>query len=263
MTPKRESPFQGKPLRNPGKSLDKEIDELLNDKMLGALVLPGGFWLFVLIQWYLESVHAKNMSIWFACTAVLLTIWSAIRIGKLRRKLRTLRLGRDAERAVGRFLEGLREEGARVFHDIPGENFNIDHVVISKHGVFVVETKTRSKPSPGARVTLINGELRVAGYKPERDPINQVQAQISWLTRALEESTGKQFPVHGALVFPGWYVDPKLKNAFNKMWVIAPRALPDFIAQEPVCLNPSDLSLAASHLSRFGQGLSKGLPAIT
>jgi hypothetical protein len=251
MNPTFNSPLKGKPLRNPGQSLDLEIDELLNDKILGSLLLPAGFWVFALIQWYLESMHAKNMAIWFACTAVLFSIWSAVRFTGLRRRLRALRLGRDGERAVGQFLEDLRKHGAQVFHDIPGDKFNLDHVVISGHGVFVVETKTRSKPTPDARVTLNNGELRLAGYRPERDPIRQVQAQISWLTDTLEESTGKRFPVRGALVFPGWYVAPELKNAFDKIWVISPRALPAFIAQEPVCLEPSDVSLATSHLSRF------------
>ena len=37
-----------------------------------------------------------------------------------------------------------------VFHDIPADNFNIDHVVIAREGVFAVETKGFTKPKQGA-----------------------------------------------------------------------------------------------------------------
>ena len=47
---------------------------------------------------------------------------------------------------MGQLLENLRADGARVFHDLVGEGLNIDHVVVSPHGIFVLETKTWSKP---------------------------------------------------------------------------------------------------------------------
>ena len=37
----------------------------------------------------------------------------------------------------------------KVYHDIPGNNFNIDHVVVGPNGVFAVETEGRSKPNRG------------------------------------------------------------------------------------------------------------------
>jgi hypothetical protein len=44
--------------------------------------------------------------------------------------LRSLRLAAEDEKAVGQFLEGLRERGYRVFHDVVGDGFNVDHVRI-------------------------------------------------------------------------------------------------------------------------------------
>jgi hypothetical protein len=49
--------------------------------------------------------------------------------GTARREDDNLRAGYDAELAVGQELDKLMREGAWVFHDVPGENFNIDHVV--------------------------------------------------------------------------------------------------------------------------------------
>jgi len=31
-------------------------------------------------------------------------------------------------------------------HDVPGDGYNIDHVVVGRNGVFAIETKSRSKP---------------------------------------------------------------------------------------------------------------------
>lgn len=43
--------------------------------------------------------------------------------------------GPNGERAVGQYLELLREQGVKVFHDIPSDNFNLDHVLVSRSRV--------------------------------------------------------------------------------------------------------------------------------
>jgi hypothetical protein len=245
------SPLKDKPLRTPGQSVDEEMQEILTDKLFEYLLFPMLFWLFAGIELLAQWRHMPRIPGWYAAAATLFTVWGGWKILPLKKRIRAMKLGRDGERAVGQFLEELRKDGARVFHDIPGDNFNLDHVVITDRGIFVVETKTHSKPSSDARVTLVNGELRVAGHKLDRDPIQQVQAQISWLTRTLEESTGKRFPVLGALVFPSWFVDPALKNAFENIWVLEPKALPAFINHEPVRIRQEDVMLASYHLSRY------------
>ena len=43
-------------------------------------------------------------------------------------------------------LDPLREDGYRIFHGFPGgPNWNIDHIAIGPGGLFVIETKVRSK----------------------------------------------------------------------------------------------------------------------
>ena len=53
------------------------------------------------------------------------------------------RKGASGEKLVGRHLDALRSEGLSVIHDVPllGSRANIDHLVVSPHGVFTVETK--------------------------------------------------------------------------------------------------------------------------
>lgn len=51
--------------------------------------------------------------------------------------------GARGERALGSFLDPLREEGMAVLHDrrIPGSRANIDHLVVAPAGVFVIDAK--------------------------------------------------------------------------------------------------------------------------
>ncbi len=51
--------------------------------------------------------------------------------------------GADGERALGKLLDPLRDEGLAVLHDrrIPRSKANIDHLVVAPCGVFVVDAK--------------------------------------------------------------------------------------------------------------------------
>jgi hypothetical protein len=64
---------------------------------------------------------------------VLLTL--IVRFSQIRRRVKRPRLGRDGERCVGQFLERLREDDAQIFHDVPAEGFNLDHVIVSPNGI--------------------------------------------------------------------------------------------------------------------------------
>jgi hypothetical protein len=187
-----------------------------------------------------------------AAVAVPIAVW---RIWRIRRRVGQLRLGRDGERVVGQFLERLRDGGGRVFHDIPGQGFNLDHVVISPHGVYAIETKTLSKPWPKAAITVEGDSLRVAGHLPDRDPIQQVTCAARWLECLLEQSTGKRFVVRGVVVFPGWYVEQRSER--GPVWVLEPKMLPGFIEKEPISVSPEDVALAAFHLSRYVRSEAK------
>ncbi|MFZ9061472.1 MAG: nuclease-related domain-containing protein, partial [Steroidobacteraceae bacterium] len=132
--------------------------------------------------------------------------------------------------------------------------FNLDHVVISSKGVFLIETKTVSKPR-GIAKNLFDGEkLSVNGMEPDRNPILQAQAEASWLGQLLNESTGRHFPIKPVVVYPGWWIERANKKAPNLVWVLEPKALPKWIEQAPILLKPDEVALAAFHLSRYVRG---------
>lgn len=251
MATKAVSPLKAKPLRNPGQSLDEQIQELLDDKLIPTFWTAALLVMVAFLEWFATWRNLPRLPVLWTVAAVCGVLYCFWSFQKIRKRARELRLGRDGERAVGQYLDGLREAAARVFHDIPGGEFNLDHVVISRHGIFVVETKTCSKPYPKATVAVAGDQILVAGRAMARDPVEQVRAQVSWLARMLEETTGKKLPVRAAIVFPGWFVEPSGDVKRLGVWVLEPKALPAFIENEPVRLSDADVALAAYHLSRY------------
>jgi len=245
----RKSPIRTKPLRVPGQSLDEEIALWRNERLVDYAFIAACLLVLAITEWIGYLTHSPRHPILYSAIAVIACVVAVWRAFGIRKTVEKLRLGRDGERTVGQFLENLRNGGGQVFHDIPGEGFNIDHVVVSTHGIYAIETKTRSKPSPKATITVQGDHLLVAGKRPDRNPIDQAAASARWLERLLEESTGKQFKVRGVVVFPGWWIEQRSPR--SAVWVLEPKALPAFISQEPETIVPSDVSLAASHLSRY------------
>jgi hypothetical protein len=244
-----QSPLKAKPLRLPGESVDKEIDRWVNDAILGPFFGAGTLCIVAFFEWYGYLTHAPRQPMVFTVIAMAALLYAGRRFLVIRKKVRHLKQGRDGERAVGQFLERLREDGGQVFHDIPGEGFNLDHVVISTRGIYAIETKTLSKPWPDAKVVVEGDALKVAGHVPDRNPIVQITAAAKWLEKKLRESTGKRFFARGVVVFPGWFVEQR--GPTGDVWVLEPKALPAFIGNAPEMIAPSDVALAAFHLSRY------------
>ena len=192
----------------------------------------------------------KQSPIIFSVGAAMASVYAAIRIRKSLPRLRSLRQAMEGERVVGQFLERLRQDGFQVFHDIVGDGFNVDHVLIGPPGVFTVETKTWSKPASGTAQVVFDGQaLKIGEFVPDRDPIIQAKAQASWLKQLLLQSTGRSFETRPVIVFPGWYVANS--GGFRDLWVLEPKALPSFLKNEPTRLSPEDVKLASFHLSRL------------
>jgi hypothetical protein len=244
------SPLKGRPLHNPGQSLDEQIRDTVGDYILWPVLVAlfWGFW--AVMEWvrYFRP-YPPNPQV-FMGIAVFATMFAAYRLIKGWPRLQALRLGRDGEEVVGQFLEALRERGYRVFHDVVGDGFNVDHILIGPAGVFTVETKTHSKPGGDARIVFDGETIRLDSLEPDRDPLIQAKAQAGWLRALLSESTGRKFEVRSVIVYPGWFVEntgPKQRS----VWVVNPKALPTFLDHEPNALTPEDVKLASFHLSRF------------
>lgn len=247
------SPLKDTPLRLPGQSIHERLMDLAFGRLLPSLWVASTLWILAVLEWAATLGHWRRFPWIYTEAAGVAAAVCAFQFWRSREPIRRLQLGREGERSVGELLESLRRHGAQVFHDVPGDGFNLDHVLFCRRGIFVIETKTRSKPvGRDARVTFTVNSVRVAGQIPDRDPVRQVEAGARWLGELLEQSTGQRLFVRAVVLFPGWFVEPMTRawKDAGLPWVLAPKALAAFIENEPVRLEESDVTLAAAQLAR-------------
>lgn len=164
--------------------------------------------------YYSNLPSVKHPLILGAITGLILfgyVLFKLIQLMKLREQLR---LGYDAELAVGQELNTLMRHGYAVFHDVTLNNtissFNIDHIVVGKTGVYAVETKGRSKPilkngGHQHRVSFDGKRLSFPGWSEEK-PAEQATRQAHSLQKWLSSAVGETVPVKAVIALPGWYV---------------------------------------------------------
>jgi hypothetical protein len=246
------SPIKDLPLRQPGQSSREAFDQLLEDRLLFPLMFAGGFCLIAFIEWIAVWFKVPRSPWLWTVVATIITIGAGRFILKNWGQFRARRLGITGEEAVGQYLEQhLRSTGFQVLHDIPANGFNLDHVVIGPSGVFVIETKTHSKPAKGASAVRYDGEsVSVNGFKPDRDPIVQAKSEARWLSNLFEQSTGRKVFVQPVVLYPGWFVEPQPPKV--DVWVLNEKALPTFINNSrQASLSNEDVHLLAFHLAKY------------
>lgn len=170
--------------------------------------------------------------------------------------IRDHRLGLYGERLVADQLTSLLADGYQVYHDVPclggSGPFNLDHVVVGKGLVVVVETKTYRKPRNVA------GDDHKVRYDDERlhwpdktstQQLEQVQRNARWLRDELKKKLDLDVPVKAALTIPGWYVIGGSPQA--PVLVEGTKRLPRFICDRfrgLGTLKPHEEKLVNNHL---------------
>ena len=250
---KTKSPLRAAPLRLPGQSVQEELTHLIDETFTNhfVMVLLTAMMFFTSLLILILDISPQAMAIMMGIFFCVALVYCLPKMFKAIRKAKALKLGRDGERAVAEYLDTLRNEHTRVLHDLLGDGFNLDHVVITSQGVFTVETKTMSKPEREDAKVVYDGEtITVGGFKPERNPVTQAKAQASWLRTLLKDMTGKDYPVRPVVVYPGWFVSRTNRDIGKEVWVLEPKALGKFIEKEPVQIKPADIALASNALKR-------------
>lgn len=248
---KTKSPIKNLPVHVPGQSLDKRINAFWDEHVMEPLVVAFMLVAFALMEWHRAFFHVRPMPKLYTIIALGGVWWAYRKIRKAKQDVAHLELGLTGERAVGQYLEeALMPLKHHIFHDILGDAFNIDHLVVGPNGVFCIETKTWSKPISGTCHVKYDGEsIHVNGMKPDRNPVVQAKAAARWIHELLESSTGKKFTVQPIVLFPGWFVESDHGN--HDVWVLNEKGAPVFIQNTKEQLSPEDVSLISFHLKRY------------
>ena len=145
-------------------------------------------------------------------------------------------VGAEGERKLSEMLATIAGDSLRVLHDrrIPGTKANIDHLVMSPKGVFVVDAKRYRDARPALRVE--GGLLRprteflTVGGRDRTALVTGIQKQIALVRKALAGLP--EVSVKGVLCFvdADW---PFIGAAFtvNDVAVMSPRKLKALLAE--------------------------------
>lgn len=198
-------------LRSPGQGLDEKI-EYIRDKILGRII---SLLIVTTIGIVLVSIYALGIS-YIVAISILYLFSLLLILSRDISELRNCKLGRDGEKSVAQYLSvvarQLSKENANmyIFHDLlnSDKSFNIDHVVVTKKGIFIFETKTYRKEKNTTNKIISNGsELFKNGLKISSNLPLQVRGQAKWLQNELLKNTGKRYNIISSIVFVGWYVE--------------------------------------------------------
>jgi hypothetical protein len=238
-------PVVDKLLRSPGESLRRELeklDEQVNDTVVVSFFGPALATMFFVVSTppIKPSSVATFSGIFLLAVITIAFALLAWRLIYLINRRRAYRLGFTGERAVGEELNQLMLGGCHVFHDVPMEPYgNIDHVIVSRYGIFAVETKTVSKPrmrdgKAGYRV-IFDGRFLRFPHRSDDFAVGQAEHQGKRLANSLSQAIGERVSVEGILTLPGWMVERKARSNLK---VLNPKEI------EKIVLDKSSPTLA-------------------
>jgi hypothetical protein len=128
----------------------------------------------------------------FGLLVTVLVIAAAINVGFSRpQSMDRVKARADAEAGTARTLRLLQiRGGARTLHDrfypsYDGESFEVEHLVVSPHGIFMIDTKQWN----GFDVRLLGLDLFVNHVKQD-EAFTQMRANAAQLGKALAEAAG-------------------------------------------------------------------------
>lgn len=186
----------------------------------------------VLVVWKILFHSVFDITLLFG---LLVLGYLLVRTYPLFEQAQNYRLGSEGEEFTGQELNLLMLSGAYVFHDIPYKYGNIDHIVIGKDKLFVVETKAFRKPQKSKTDPKKDAKVRYDGstlFFPTfstSEPVEQVKMVAEFVEETLVRKTNQRFSVVPVVALPGWFVEsdssqpaevlvinPKRGNALRK-----------------------------------------------
>lgn len=246
----KKSPLKVKPLPNAGASIRTQMRDVLDDAMATWVFVPTAFFMVTAYEWIRWVCGIPPIPVSMTIFLAGLIGVSFFKACQTRKKLLQMRQGLDGELLVSQELqESLSPLGYTLINDIPGRDFNIDHVAVGPGGVFVIETKTISKRATGNPKVIYDGiSVTVDGYPMDRNPVDQVKACSKFIESLIASQSGKKIFSKPVVVFPGWWVECTARDP--KVWVINHQQLAPKLKYLPKTLSLEDRQAIVEGLKR-------------
>lgn len=183
--------------------------------------------------------------LWASAAAALTAVGTLYLIVKTPADVISWERGAEAERRVGVKLEALESKGFVTLYDrrFPGRGGNLDAITVGAPGLFVVETKFRSKG-----VEVVNGRLEVGGWE-QNELINQaVDEALRVQICVAPEMNELRLTVVPVLCFVGKKVGGGERS--KGVIVTDERNVASRIASFPTLLSPDDVQRVARRLDQ-------------
>ncbi|MGI9824380.1 nuclease-related domain-containing protein [Agromyces sp. Marseille-Q5079] len=157
----------------------------------------------------------------------------AVALSDERQSTKAWSVGAGGEEIVGARLDGIVSDRVKVLHDrrIPGSKANIDHIVVTPAGVWVIDTKRyRGRPELKVEGGILRARiesLRVGG-RDQTKLVDGMHRQVEMVQKAAVE-----VPVSGVLCFvdADWplFGGPFMVQGVHVLW---PRKLTDQLVND-------------------------------
>lgn len=244
-------PVREKLLRPAGHSLSRQIDGLWESFCAFAFAAGGCSVSFAIMS----RSTGKESTAGLLVILIVIGLGAAICTVIAWRKfvaIRLLRLGLLGEQVMAEHLQGLWADGCRVFHDIPGDGkWNIDHVVVGPPGVFVIETKCRTKKPSRNQLrdqdAVFDGQVIQFPWCKDAEAVAQARRNAKWLADMLSKATGESVSAQPIVALPGWFVTLK---GISDVKVLSGDYVADFIATEKPKLSDKVIKQIAHQLEQ-------------
>lgn len=121
--------------------------------------------------------------------------------------------GLQGEKMVFYELMGLIKKGYDLYASFPGEKFDIDFILVSSKGVFVIEVKNPLKRFPEDKIIYSENKIKILHKDGEisifnrKNPVEQAISNSAWLEIYLKNLIGKKISfIKPVVLFPGFLV---------------------------------------------------------
>ena len=247
-----------------GESLQRKIRDL-EFSYYEIVLMPVYFGILTVLSW-LISTGIMPVNYTFAIVFTIITIFISIQSYKKYQKisytLSKYRMGLEGERYVGEMLNKISSDTIKVFHDIPGDRFNVDHIIVSTRGVFAIETKHYDRTK--GHEFFFDGNMIERMEKDGRrfrcpKLLPQMEGEARFIHDEIKQRTNLDIPVIKVAILIGCYIhtpaesdkNKNIKRYFGKYWITNEKLFESMFMDEKEIYDVSVVKLISTHMNEF------------